>query len=179
MDSQQAGKNPWSDAEARYLPGQAIQGTVTRVAQFGVFVEVEPGLEGVLYAFELGPGPSSMISFTRGQILQLYVKSVDVPRKRLELSLQNSPDIGLLGESQVPSAPRRRDQPSDIPWPLPLPQSAGQPEPYCPACQRAVQSSWKYCVYCGGSLLHLCPACGSVQPDLPDARYCWTCGQLL
>lgn len=180
MDDQQRLANAWASAEAHYQPGQEVRGTVTRVAQFGVFVQVEPGIEGIVYAFELGQGPSALVGFAPGQEMHLYVKSIDASRKRLELSLENEPMPGLIGERELPPVARRQPLPDKLPRPKPQlpPETPGQQnESTCPTCQRAIQHAWKYCVYCGGSLRRHCPICGAAQPDLPDARYCCECGQ--
>ncbi len=146
MDEQQS-SSLWSRAEERYLSGQEVQGIVTRVAQFGVFVQVEP---------------------------ELYVKSVDARRKRLELSLGQETSLpGPLNEGLLPPEALQHRRGASA-----LPQTPGGAQsPVCPACQRQVQSGWKFCVYCGGSLQRRCPACGSTQADLPGARFCHECGK--
>lgn len=179
MDEQQPA-NAWANAEARYQPGQQVRGTVTRVAQFGVFVQVEPGIEGIVYAFELGQGPSALVGVAPGQEMQLYVKSIDASRRRLELSPENQPMPGLMAERELPPDARRKSLPDELSWPkpqLPPETPVRQNELSCPTCQRGVQATWKHCVYCGGSLRHHCPACGAAQPNLPEARYCYECGK--
>jgi small subunit ribosomal protein S1 len=44
---------PWETAAERYVPGQRIAGAVTRLAEFGAFVELEPGLEGLIHISEM------------------------------------------------------------------------------------------------------------------------------
>ncbi len=44
---------PWETAAERYLPGQRIAGAVTRLTDFGAFVELEPGLEGLIHISEM------------------------------------------------------------------------------------------------------------------------------
>lgn len=44
---------PWETAAERYLPGQRISGVVTRLTDFGAFVELEPGLEGLIHISEM------------------------------------------------------------------------------------------------------------------------------
>ncbi len=44
---------PWETAVERYLPGQRVNGAVTRVTDFGAFVELEPGLEGLIHISEM------------------------------------------------------------------------------------------------------------------------------
>lgn len=175
--------NAWMHAEERYQSGQDVRGVVTRVAQFGVFVQLEPGLEGVVYAFELGSGPAALAGIAPGQEMHLYVKNIDASRRRLELSLSSASMPGLLDEHVLPPSIRQRNRPDELPWPLPspLPEMPGRTYPAdqstCQTCQRQVQASWKFCVYCGGSLQRVCQACGSTQPDLPDARFCYECGK--
>lgn len=45
--------DPWTQASEKYTPGQRLQGTVARVADFGAFVELEPGLEGLIHVSDL------------------------------------------------------------------------------------------------------------------------------
>ncbi|HVU68712.1 MAG TPA: zinc ribbon domain-containing protein [Ktedonobacteraceae bacterium] len=180
MDEQQS-SSAWSGAEERYQSGQEVQGIVTRVAQFGVFVQIEPGLEGIVYTFEFGDGPFALAGIAPGQELKLYVKSVDARRKRLELSLGRATSLpGLLDEHQLPPDARLRRRGSEASWPPPaaLPQiQFSAQSPACPVCQRQIQAGWKFCVYCGGSLQRRCPVCGSTLVDLPDARFCHECGK--
>jgi S1 RNA binding domain len=185
VDDQQKNHNPWADAEARYQPGQQVQGTVTRVAQFGVYVQVEPGIAGIVYAFELGQESATAAGLVPGQELRLYVKSIDASRKRLELSFQNSPLPGLIEASklEMPLTERRRQRSAESAWPVPSPlpdlPARLNEQRYCPDCHKVAAIDWKYCVYCGNSLRRYCPACGHEQPDLPDARYCCECGKAL
>lgn len=178
MENQQS-INAWQNAEERYRTGQQVQGIVTRATSLGVFVKVEAGLEGILYAFELGSNPVIQANFQAGQEIQVYVRSIDARRKRLELSLDQDPVPGLLDERVMPPALRQKIASGAI-----SPQLAEKPleNPFtdntaCPTCRRQVQSTWNYCVYCGGTLQRRCPACGRVQPDLPGARYCHACGR--
>lgn len=188
LDRQQPenGNTLWANIETRYQLGQEVRGVVTRVAQFGVFVQLEPGIEGVIYAFELGQKPSAVASFSPGQELQLYIKSVDASRKRLELSFFNEPPPGLLENQEVPPTLRLGRKPGaseELLWPtslpLPVPPLEEQRELNCPGCQRPMSVGWKYCVYCGSSLRRSCPECGTLQPDLADAHYCCECGKQL
>lgn len=185
VDDQQKNYNPWAGAEARYQPGQLVQGTVTRVAPFGVYVQVEPGIAGIVYAFELGQEFATAAGLVPGQELRLYVKSIDASRKRLELSFQNSPLPGLVEASnqEIPLIERRRQRSAESAWPVssPLPDLPAElnEQKFCPDCHKVVSTSWKYCVYCGNSLRCSCPACGREQPDLPDVLYCCECGKAL
>jgi hypothetical protein len=174
----------WTDAERRYNPGQKVVGKVTRVTPFGVFLQVEPEIEGIIYTFELGQGPAAVAGFVPGLEVPVFVKSIDTRRKRLELSLLNQPIPGLLEEFEIPVELRRRKQPDLLPSPpLLTPQDRERAENHghqtCSTCQRQVQKTWKYCVFCGGSLQNYCPTCGLAQPNIPEAGYCYDCGQRL
>lgn len=193
LDEQDAAR-AWENVEERYQVGQRVQGVVSRIAQFGVFVQLEPGIEGIIYAFELGQGAGALARFAPGQEVQLYVKDLDARKRRLELSLEDQPLPGLVAEHDLPPE-ARRPQPFDalsqemqlppldrlsLPLPpLPPELAATHSELTCPTCRRVVQMGWKHCVYCGSTLQKYCPVCGTQQPDLPDARYCCECGRPL
>ena len=51
----QLAENPWSKVDATYEVGQVCTGRVTRVADFGAFVELEPGVEGLAHASTFVP----------------------------------------------------------------------------------------------------------------------------
>jgi small subunit ribosomal protein S1 len=83
-------KDPWSDAVVRYSPGTQVDGRVTRTQPFGAFVELEPGLEGLIHISELGAGrrlnhPDEVLS--TGQQVTATVLKVEPDRKRIGLSL--------------------------------------------------------------------------------------------
>ncbi len=46
----------------------------------------------------------------------------------------------------------------------------------CLSCTYEVPASWKYCVYCGARLAHLCPNCGTPFLQIEEARFCFECG---
>ncbi len=50
----QAGPDPWKSAAERYATDMVVPGTVTRIVDFGAFVELEPGLEGLVHVSEKG-----------------------------------------------------------------------------------------------------------------------------
>jgi small subunit ribosomal protein S1 len=82
--------DPWRDAAERYPAGSRVEGTVTRIQPFGAFVEIEPGLEGLIHVSELGAGrrvshPQEILS--PGQAVEASVVSVDPEKRRIGLSL--------------------------------------------------------------------------------------------
>lgn len=87
--------NPWESVEEKYQPGAKVQGRVVRLADFGAFVELELGVDGLL--------PCSEMSWTRrirnpgeivkeGDIVEVAVLSVDAKKRRISLSLKSMKD---------------------------------------------------------------------------------------
>jgi small subunit ribosomal protein S1 len=81
--------DPWSKAGETYKAGQLLSGRVTRVADFGVFVELEPGVDGLIPASESGIGRDGDLkkAFPIGRDLQFVVSDVDAGARRIRLSL--------------------------------------------------------------------------------------------
>ncbi len=83
-------KSPWSDAAQRYRPGTRVQGRIERLEPFGAFVEIEPGLTGLVHVSELGAGrrvehPKDVVQID--QEVDAVVVQVDPERRRIGLSL--------------------------------------------------------------------------------------------
>ena len=92
---QARGTDPWADAAAKYAVGAILTGRVTGVENFGAFIEVEEGIEGLLPVSEMSfqriRHPADLVK--EGDTLKLVVLSIDVPAKRLSFSLkQAGPD---------------------------------------------------------------------------------------
>jgi small subunit ribosomal protein S1 len=82
--------DPWSSVQARYAVGQVAQGAVTRIAEFGVFIELEPGVVGLLPAAESGlaKGADLKKAFPVGTRVDVIVVEADVPGRRLRFSIK-------------------------------------------------------------------------------------------
>ena len=81
--------DPWESVEARYPLGTSHTGKITRLAPFGAFVTLEPGVDGLLHISKLGGGkrirhPREAVS--EGQELRVKVDSVDREKKRMSLA---------------------------------------------------------------------------------------------
>jgi small subunit ribosomal protein S1 len=81
---------PWAEVEAKYQVGQVVRGTITKLATFGAFAEIEPGVEGLIHISELSDErithPKQVVR--EGERLMLRVIRVDPTRHRLGLSLR-------------------------------------------------------------------------------------------
>ena len=84
--------DPWADVADRYHVGDKIKGKVTRCAKFGVFVEIVPGLEGLVHI--------SQMSYTKrvlrpedevqpGETVDAVINEIDPEKKRISLSIKD------------------------------------------------------------------------------------------
>ncbi|MEY3172971.1 MAG: ribosomal protein [Planctomycetota bacterium] len=82
--------NPWASAAERYATGSVVTGTVTRLAEFGAFVELEAGLEGMVHISELAWRRVSSVGeiLKVGDSREFQVVEVDTKRKRVSLSVK-------------------------------------------------------------------------------------------
>lgn len=83
--------DPWEDINARFNQGDVVDGEVVSLADFGAFVEVEPGLEGLVHVTELAwtgriNHPSDVLEL--GQSVRVKVIDVDTKKKRMGLSVK-------------------------------------------------------------------------------------------
>jgi small subunit ribosomal protein S1 len=85
--------NPWDDVEDRFPPRSAFSGTVVRSTDFGVFVELEPGLDGLMHVSQLQPGVElGSPELAVGSTVQGWVRDVDVENHRIGLTMRRLPD---------------------------------------------------------------------------------------
>jgi small subunit ribosomal protein S1 len=87
--------DPWETAPEKYPEGSVHLGKVARIASFGAFVTLGPGVDGLLHISRLGgakrlkhPGEALQV----GQAVEVRVENVDVPGRRLSLALAASTD---------------------------------------------------------------------------------------
>ena len=82
--------NPWSAVEELYHVGQLVEGVVSRVAQFGAFVSLDPGIEALLHTSQIAEPPPEdpTLVVHEGQHLLMRVISVEADKQRLGLSLK-------------------------------------------------------------------------------------------
>lgn len=82
LSLKQLAADPWVEIETRYPVGTTVTGTVSRVVQFGVFVKVEPGVDGLIHTSKLSPDQE----FQSGEEVTVVVESVDPAQRRMSLS---------------------------------------------------------------------------------------------
>jgi len=87
--------DPWSKAGETYQPGQLRRGRVTRVAEFGVFVELEPGIQGLVPMSETGVSRDMDVkkAFPLSRELEVVVLEVDQSARRMRLSVKGVEEL--------------------------------------------------------------------------------------
>lgn len=83
-------ESPWARADAKYSIGSTVRGVVSRIADFGAFVKLEPGVEGLIHVSELATRRIRSVSdvVKEGETIECRVLSVDPAEQRLALSLK-------------------------------------------------------------------------------------------
>jgi small subunit ribosomal protein S1 len=99
--------DPWSAVHATYEVGQVRTGRVTRVAEFGAFVELEPGVEGLAHASTFAPTGRSegwSTSVAAEMTAPFEILSIDLEKKRIGLALVPEGSSRAEGAMSAPSA---------------------------------------------------------------------------
>jgi small subunit ribosomal protein S1 len=96
LGMKQTQEDPWSHAEEAFPPGKKVRGKVQSITDYGAFIELEPGVEGLVHVSEMSwtkkvKHPSKLVEV--GQELECQVLEVDAKAKRISLGLkQLEPD---------------------------------------------------------------------------------------
>lgn len=83
LSIKQAKKDPWSEADKNYKRGSNIKGKVTRISDFGVFIELEPGVEGLVHMTKIPP----TVKFNEGQEVNCAIEEIDSKVRKISLGL--------------------------------------------------------------------------------------------
>jgi small subunit ribosomal protein S1 len=94
--------HPWDTAAEKYKTGERVRGVVTRVAEFGAFVELEPGVEGLIHLSEMSWAkkvrkPSDVVK--PGETVEAVILGVNVAERRISLGLKQA-----LGDPWIEAA---------------------------------------------------------------------------
>jgi small subunit ribosomal protein S1 len=121
LSIKQAGADPWQGASVRWPVDSVVEGTVKRTAEFGAFVELTSGVEGLIHISELSDDRIRRVEDVAkiGDAVRAKVLEVDEERRRMSLSiraLKANPDY--TGEEtapaavpEAPAAPKKRKKP--------------------------------------------------------------------
>lgn len=99
--------DPWITAAEKYIVDSPVKGLVVRMTPFGVFVNLEPGIDGLIHISKLGAGrrikhPKEVVE--DGQWIEAYVTGVDAVNKRISLSKEqnvNPEKVALPSEGDI------------------------------------------------------------------------------
>jgi small subunit ribosomal protein S1 len=83
-------ENPWTNAAGKFAPNSIVRGKVTKLMEFGAFVELEPGIEGLVHISELAPKRVWRASDVvhEGEEVEVMVLSVNAESQRISLSMK-------------------------------------------------------------------------------------------
>ncbi len=95
LGMKQLQSDPWSAIEAKYPIGARFTGTVTNIADYGAFVELEPGVEGLIHVSEMSwtkknVHPGKIVSTS--QQVEVQILEVDPAKRRISLGLKQTQD---------------------------------------------------------------------------------------
>ncbi|MBI5014287.1 MAG: 30S ribosomal protein S1 [Deltaproteobacteria bacterium] len=98
--------DPWASVNIRYRVGSIVTGKVTNIADFGVFVELEPGVEGLVHISEVSSNKVDDISavLQPGQEIQAEVLNIDQEERKISLSMKAIENAEVREEKKALSA---------------------------------------------------------------------------
>jgi small subunit ribosomal protein S1 len=83
--------NPWEDFAREYKKGDRVKGQIKSITDFGVFVGLPGGIDGLVHLSDLSwstPGEEAVKNFKKGEDLEAVVLSIDVERERISLGVK-------------------------------------------------------------------------------------------
>jgi small subunit ribosomal protein S1 len=116
LGMKQLAASPWDDIDRKYPPSTSVTGRVTRIMDFGAFVELEPGVEGLVHISELAPQRVWRVRdvLQEGQEVKVVVLRTDASSRKMSLSLKQAlpkPDVKPVeeepAEEEAPAKPAR------------------------------------------------------------------------
>lgn len=117
-------ENPWDRAAEKYVPRMRVPGTVSRLMEFGAFVRLEPGIEGLVHISELDHKRVHRASdiVSEGQQIDVQIISVDAENQRISLSLK-----ALMAAPAPTKAEEEDEEPAVEQAPAPTTRKSSQP----------------------------------------------------
>lgn len=93
LSVKQLSEDPWISAGGRFHEGDKLKGGVTRCAPFGAFVEIAPGIEGLVHLSEMSytkrvNKPQEVVS--EGETVSVLIKEIDLEQRRISLSIRDA-----------------------------------------------------------------------------------------
>ena len=95
LSLKQVEQNPWTNIEEKYPPGVTIKGKVRNLTNYGAFIEIDEGIDGLLHISDMSwskkvAHPSEIIK--KGEMIEVKILSVDKDKKRVSLGIKQLSD---------------------------------------------------------------------------------------
>jgi small subunit ribosomal protein S1 len=116
-------EHPWTNIEQRFPAGSTVKGPVSRIAQFGAFVRLAPGVEGLIHISELAHHKVFKVEnvVKEGQEVECKVLDVDPEAQRMSLSLK----AAIAKPQKEGEEAKEKEQPEEPPRELAVPKRGG------------------------------------------------------
>jgi len=117
-----AAPDPWTGIESRYAAGARVKGVVARIVDFGAFVTLEPGIDGLVHVSEIAPRRIERVkdALAVGQEVEAVILGVEPAKHRISLSIKaagegmaSDPDAGQ-SPVPAPAPPKAGDEPTTM-----------------------------------------------------------------
>src|SRR5262249_1904334 len=117
LSYREIGESPWEKVDSKYAIGARANGVVSRLMDFGAFVKLEPGVEGLIQISEMGHGRGlrGWEVGSEGEEVEVKIMWVDKEQQRISLSLK-----ALLTPPEKPGQQKVADE--DMPLPADAPK---------------------------------------------------------
>ena len=99
-------ENPWEALAAKYPPGSVIEGEVKNITEFGLFIGIEDGIDGMVHLSDLSwdePGEEAIKKYKKGDVVKAQVLDIDVEKERVSLGikqLEGDPLAAIAGKKK-------------------------------------------------------------------------------
>ena len=106
---------PWDNAAEKYPEGAIVEGKAVRIVTFGAFVELEPGLDGLVHISQCAPNKIAKVedAVNVGDIVRAKVLSVDTERKRISLSIRQALEDEALDNEELDMPAEEAEEPAE------------------------------------------------------------------
>ena len=89
----QKGANPWDEIERKYPPGTKVKGKIVNLLPYGAFIEIEPGIEGLIHVSEMSwvknvTDPSEVVQV--GEVVEAVVLSIQIEEGKISLGIKQT-----------------------------------------------------------------------------------------
>jgi 4-hydroxy-3-methylbut-2-enyl diphosphate reductase len=112
LSLKQVQANPWKTIGERYQVGQVVKGTIVRIVSFGAFVEIEPGVEGLVHISRLADYRVAKAEdvISAGQVVDVKVLDINDQDQRISLSIKDAVEGNNEDRAKKADGEARKDR---------------------------------------------------------------------